>query len=157
MSAGSSEPLAFEEIRRYLIDDSHVRDQIIRTFKEGAPKILTALAVGDDSQLQNDDVDTFLEELLYNDGRLYKRYTARGSEDTYYINIRGLGGVYFYEAPEFDTTGYFLSIDEASYAIEMDWIDLVSSRGRTFRKPFLRKNESKDKVFLERGCPSKRR
>lgn len=129
--------LTFEEIRRYLIDDAHVRNEIARTFKNDAPTILMSLARGEEPQLPDADVDTFLIDLLNNDGRLYKRYTAHGSYGGYPIDIRGLGGVYFYWAPEFDTTGYFLSVDDASDSIERDWADnLVSRKGRTYRAPF---------------------
>lgn len=68
--------LTFEEIRRYLIDDAHVRDEIARTFKSDTPTILTLLARGEELQLPNADVDTFLIDLLHNYGRIYKRYTA---------------------------------------------------------------------------------
>lgn len=58
--------------------------------------------------------------------------------------------MYFYWAPEFDTTGYFLSVDDASDAIEWDWADnLVSSKGRTYRPPFLRNAEATEKALSE--------
>ena len=143
-------PLTFEEIRRYLIDDAHVRDEIARTFKSDAPAILTSLARGEELQLPNADVDAFLIDLLHNDGRIYKRYTAHGSYGGYPIDIRGLGGVYFYWAPEFDTTGYFLSVDDASDSIEWDGADnLVSSKGRTYRPPFVRSAEATEKALSE--------
>lgn len=142
--------LTFEEIRRYLVDDAYVRDEIVWTFKDDAPTILKSLARGEDPQLPDADVDTFLIDLLHNLGRLYKRYTAHGSYGGYHIDIRGLGGVYFYWAPEFDTTGYFLSIDDASDAIEWDWADnLASSKGRTYRPPFLRSAEATEKTLSE--------
>jgi hypothetical protein len=142
--------LPFEEIRRYLVDDIHVRDEIVRTFKSDALMVLRSLARGEDPDLPDADVDTFLLDLLHNDGRLYKRYTAHGSYGGYHIDIRGLGGVYFYWAPEFDTTGYFLSVDDASNAIEWDWADnLASSTGRTYRPPFLRSSEATEKALSE--------
>jgi hypothetical protein len=53
--------------------------------------------------------------IVANHARLYQRFTARhGSSGNYHIDIRGLGGVYFYCAPGFDSTGYFLSIDDAA-------------------------------------------
>lgn len=83
------------------------------------------------------DVDVFLLDLLRNDARLYKRFTAKGSHGNYHIEIKGLGGVYFFWAPEFGETGYFLSIDDASDAILHGWADTLSSvMGRNFRKPF---------------------
>lgn len=142
--------LAFEEVRRYLVDDVHVRDEIARTFKHDAPTVLRSLVRDEDPDLPDVDVDTFLLDLLHNDGRLYKRYTAHGSYGGYHIDIRGLGGVYFYWAPEFDTTGYFLSVDDASNGIEWDWADnLVSSKGRTYRAPFLRSAEATEKALSE--------
>lgn len=144
--------LTFEEIRRYLIDDAHVRDEIARTFKSDTPTILTSLARGEELQLPNADVDTFLIDLLHNDGRIYKRYTAHGSYGGYHIDIRGLGGVYFYWAPEFDTTGYFLSVEDASDAIGWDWADnLVSSKGRIYRLPFVRNAEATEIALSEVG------
>lgn len=144
--------LTFEEIRRYLIDDAHVRDEIARTFKSDTPTILTLLARGEELQLPNADVDTFLIDLLHNDGRIYKRYTAHGSYGGYHIDIRGLGGVYFYWAPEFDTTGYFLSVEDASDAIGWNWADnLVSSKGRIYRLPFVRNAEATEIVLSEVG------
>ena len=144
--------LTFEEIRRYLIDDAHVRDEIARTFKSDTPTILTSLARGEELQLPNADVDTFLIDLLHNDGRIYKRYTAHGSYGGYHIDIRGLGGVYFYWAPEFDTTGYFLSVEDASDAIGWNWADnLVSSKGRIYRLPFVRNAEATEIALSEVG------
>lgn len=144
--------LTFEEIRRYLIDDAHVRDEIARTFKSDTPTILTSLARGEELQLPNADVDTFLIDLLHNDGRIYKRYTAHGSYGGYHIDIRGLGGVYFYWAPEFDTTGYFLSVEDASDAIGWNWADnLVSSKGRIYRLPFVRNAEATEISLSEVG------
>jgi len=144
--------LTFEEIRRYLIDDAHVRDEIARTFKSDTPTILTSLAKGEELQLPNADVDTFLIDLLHNDGRIYKRYTAHGSYGGYHIDIRGLGGVYFYWAPEFDTTGYFLSVEDASDAIGWNWADnLVSSKGRIYRLPFVRNAEATEISLSEVG------
>lgn len=144
--------LTFEEIRRYLIDDAHVRDEIVRTFKSDTPTILTSLARGEELQLPNADVDTFLIDLLHNDGRIYKRYTAHGSYGGYHIDIRGLGGVYFYWAPEFDTTGYFLSVEDASDAIGWNWADnLVSSKGRIYRLPFVRNAEATEIALSEVG------
>lgn len=140
--------LIFEEIRRYLIDDAYVRDEIVWTFKDNAPTILKSLAKGEEPQLPDADVDTFLIDLLHNVGRLYKRYTAHGSYGSYHIDIRGLGGVYFYWAPEFDITGYFLSVADASDAIKWNWADnLASSNGRTFRAPFLRDIEATEKAL----------
>lgn len=142
--------LAFEEIRRYLIDDAYVRDEIVWTYKQDAPAVLRSLARGEEPDLPDADVDTFLLDLLHNVGRLYKRYTAHGSYGSYPIDIRGFGGVYFYWAPEFDTTGYFLSVDDASDAIESDWADnLASSKGRTYRPPFLRNAEATEKALSE--------
>lgn len=144
--------LTFEEIRRYLIDDAHVRDEIARTFKSDTPTILTSLARGEELLLPNADVDTFLIDLLHNDGRIYKRYTAHGSYGGYHIDIRGLGGVYFYWAPEFDTTGYFLSVEDASDAIGWNWADnLVSSKGRIYRLPFVRNAEATEIALSEVG------
>ena len=144
--------LTFEEIRRYLIDDAHVRDEIARTFKSDTPTILTSLARGEELQLPNADVDAFLIDLLHNDGRIYKRYTAHGSYGGYHIDIRGLGGVYFYWAPEFDTTGYFLSVEDASDAIGWNWADnLVSSKGRIYRLPFVRNAEATEISLSEVG------
>jgi len=142
--------LTFEEIRRYLIDDAYVRDEIVWSFKDDAPAILKSLVRGEDPHLIDADIDTFLIDLLHNVGRLYKRYTAHGSYGSYHIDIRGLGGVYFYWAPEFDTTGYFLSVDDASDAIEWNWADnLASSKGRTYRLPFLRSAEATEKALSE--------
>lgn len=135
-----------------MIDDAHVRDEIARTFKSDTPTILTSLARGEELQLPNADVDTFLIDLLHNDGRIYKRYTAHGSYGGYHIDIRGLGGVYFYWAPEFDTTGYFLSVEDASDAIGWNWADnLVSSKGRIYRLPFVRNAEATEISLSEVG------
>lgn len=130
--------LTFEEIQKYLVRDRHVRSQVSRKYGSNAPKILEILAKGDDPDIADADVSTFLIDLLHNDAHLYSRFTARGSYGNYHIDIKGLGGVYFYWAPEFGSTGYFLSIDEASDAIVSNWSDsLTSSSGRVYRKPFL--------------------
>ena len=78
--------LTFEEIRRYLIDDAYVRDEIVWTYKDDAPTILKSLAKGEEPQLPDADLDMFLIDLLHNVGRLYKRYTAHGSYGSYHID-----------------------------------------------------------------------
>ena len=102
----------FEAIQKYLIHDEHVRSEIFREFKSDALSILKSLAKGEEHDLLDVAVGRFLLDLLYNDARLYKRFTARGSYGNYHIDIKGLGGVYFYWAPEFDRTSCFLSIDD---------------------------------------------
>ena len=132
-----TELLDFEEIKKYLINDAHVRSRILRKFKKDARLIMESVLKGQDFDLPGLYVNSFLNDLLHNDARLYKRFTARGSFGNYHIDIKGLGGVYFYWAPDFGSTGYFISIDEASTLIVSNWADnLVSFSGRVYRKPF---------------------
>ena len=129
--------LTFDEIQTYLIRDPHVRSEITRAFGGNAQRILESLCKDVDPEIIEADTRAFLIDLLHNDARLYSRFTARGSYGNYHIDIKGLGGVYFYFAPEFGATGYFLSIDEATDAINDNWSDsLTSSFGRIYRKPF---------------------
>ncbi|MBW6124629.1 hypothetical protein [Pseudomonas aeruginosa] len=139
--------LEFSEIWQHLLNDPHVRKEITKTYKERGPEILAIAASKNGYLLQDSDIDTFLLDLLHNDARLYKRYTAQGSYGSYHIDVRGIGGVYFYWAPDFGTTGYFLSVDDASEAILTNWPDsLVSRTGRNYRQPFRVSAQAMDDV-----------
>lgn len=145
--------LAIEEVSKYLIRDSLVRAKLAKHYKDRAPRILKMIAAGDPCV----GAGTFFKDLMDNDARLYKRFIAKGSHGNYHIDIKGLGGVYVYSAPEFDVIGYFLSIDDASEAIVANWTDsLVSSFGRSYREPFINdaKGESASLAEPQSGGPS---
>jgi hypothetical protein len=128
----------FERVARYLVADALVVKAIRCEFGSATDQIIQSIAAGDDPECDDVDLQAFLEELLLNDGRFYRQFTAIGSYGKYPVDIRGLGGVYFYSAPEFGSTGYFLSIVDACEAVQLNWCDsLTSSRGRKFREPFV--------------------
>jgi hypothetical protein len=134
-----AEPLAFEEVVSRLASDPLVIGALRARFsKATADDLIVQVAAGETPECDGVYLPDFLDDLLGNEGRLYRRFTARGSYGNYYIDIRGLGGVYFYEANEFGSTGYFLSIEEADSAVTSNWMDcLVSSTGRSYREAFV--------------------
>lgn len=128
---------SFSSAMKYLVEDELVKNRIHRAFGEKYHLIISALASGLTPDGGDVDLETFLYDLLHNEARLYKRFNAKGSYGKYPINILGLGGVYFYKAPEFDAEGYFFNLEDASNAVVSNWTDsLVSSSGRSFRTPF---------------------
>jgi hypothetical protein len=128
----------FEAVAKYLPADELAVKAIRKQFPTQAPELIKAIEAGESPECNGEDIQTFLLDLLHNESRLYTRYTARGSYGNYYIDVRGLGGVYFYHAPEFDLTGYYLSIDDAGADITMNWNDsLTSYDGRSYREPFV--------------------
>lgn len=130
---------SFGEVQKFLADDPFVKRAILKTFGARSVDALKAISGGHSPEVSGIHVEDFLFDLLHNEARLYKRFTARGDEWNFHIDIRGFGGVYFYGAPEYDDVGYFLSIEDAESSIIMNWNDnLVSEKGRTYRVPFQR-------------------
>ncbi len=129
-----------EAVAKFLTSDELVVKAIRKKFSSQASELIQAIESGESPECNGEDLLTFLLDLLHNDARLYRRYIARGSFGPYHIDIRGLGGVYFYHAPEFDLTGYYLSIDDAGSDITLDWNDsLTSYSGRSYREGFVNK------------------
>jgi hypothetical protein len=129
-----------EAVAKFLTADELVVKAIRKKFSNRASELIQAIESGESPECNGEDLLTFLLDLLHNDARLYKRYIARGSFGPYHIDIRGLGGVYFFHAPEFDLTGYYLSIDDAGSDITLDWNDsLTSYSGRSYREGFVNK------------------
>lgn len=127
-----------EAVAKYLVDDKFVSTSIRKKCGSQSIELILQLQSGEFPDCDGEDLLNYLIDLLHNNARLYKRYIARGSCGNYYIDIQGLGGVYFYHAPEFDRKGYFLSIEDAGSDIELDWNDnLTSYNGRIYRKPFV--------------------
>lgn len=136
----------FEEVARYLVDDKFVVKKIEMMFGLHASALIAEIAAGQLPECQGHELFDVLGDLLHSDARIYRRFTARGSFGNYPIDIRGLGGVYFYKAPEFDLIGYFLTIDDADSKITLNWNDnLTSCIGRNYREPFF--NEKLAEIF----------
>jgi hypothetical protein len=132
--------LEFKAIAKYLVVDDLVAKAIRKEFGDRADGLIEKIAAGGSPKCDATYLLDFLFETMATDARLYRRFTARhGSCGNYHIDIRGLGGVYFYCAPEFDSTGYFLSIDDAASDVWMGWADNIASAGRTYRAPFVNK------------------
>ena len=131
--------LRFDEVAYKLVSDPFVVKDLSKQFtKEIAYELIIKIAAGDSPERNGVHLYNYLEDLLRNEGRLYRRYMARGSFGNYSIDIRGLGGVYFYEANEFGATGYFLSLEDTDNEVTSNWMDnLVSSTGRWFRDAFV--------------------
>ncbi len=131
------EQLEFDAVARYLIADNYVVKALRRQFGECSTEIIDAVMSGKFPEFGDIHTHDFLQDLLHNDARLYVRFYARGSFGTYPITVSGLGGVYFFQAPDFGTTGYFLDLACAKEAIASNWCDsLVSANGRRYREPF---------------------
>lgn len=116
--------------------DPVAKKALIKRFNDPR-EIDRRVSAGDDSAFDGEYLSDILCDLLSSEGRLYRRFMARGSEWNYPIDIRGLGGVYFVSAPEFDDIGYFLSLEDAEDEVISNWSgSLVSKKGRTYRPPF---------------------
>jgi len=131
--------LAFEETVANLISDRVVFRALRKRFGKAAEKVIIQLVAREMPECDGVHVHDFLADLLANEGRLYRQFTARGSAaGKYPIQIRGLGGVYYYQANEFGTRGYFLSLEEAEESVRENWTDdLVSHAGRRYRDAFI--------------------
>ena len=126
--------LLFEEVASRLALDPLVERALKREFgKAAAETLISQLKLG----VCDGGLRDFLEDLLQNAGRFYTRFTALGPyKDTYHIDVRGLGGVYFASANEFDNLQYFTSLREAERASgELVANEKVSS-GRHYRRAF---------------------
>lgn len=128
----------FDKVVSKILDDPIVDNVIKKTLGTKAIiEVRRKIGAGDSFEFNGIGIHDFLEDFLINDGVLYKKFLARGSYGNYPIDIRGLGGVYFYHAPDYGRTGYFLRFSDADDSVIANWSDnLVSTSGRIYRFPF---------------------
>ena len=105
------------------------RDHIdtIRFSKELSPAVaeglddptLTSRSAQDLSDADYDTLHDACIDALMNDAPVVKQITGLGrDEDPFHIIIRGIPGVYFVSAVEFDDKGIFASFDDAEAWVE---------------------------------------
>ena len=76
--------------------------------------------------------------MVANDGETYATFTAGSEDDTYSIEVRGLGGLYWTWAPQFGSNGFFSTLPDAEDYVLGDWNDnLVSAAPERSRKAFV--------------------
>lgn len=83
----------------------------------------------------------FLEDILLNNAKIYSEFEANGDYGNFPIYIKGLGGIYFIEALEFDKARYFIKLEDAEIYVKSDWVDLASRNAKRYRKPIERKEQ----------------
>ena len=119
----------FDQIYSYLLDD----DLTLKEFhKEYGKNVLN------ENIQEFVNIIDFLEYTLINNAQIYSEFEGNGDYGTFTIYVKGLGGIYFIDAPEFDKAKYFVTLEDAESYVKSDWIDLVSRNGRRYRKPFER-------------------
>ena len=118
---------SFEDVSKYLVADEVVSEAIRKAFGDRADAIIEAIASGAPSECDTSDL---LYDTLHNEHRTYSRFTAHGSYGEYNFEIFGLGGVYFYWAPDFGKTGYFLSVDDAADHLTSQGADSLDGSSR---------------------------
>lgn len=91
-------------------------------FGDFTDRILPLLREGEELPDEFTDVHAILHDLVHIDARCLDSTSVEGSEaGDYEIKVMEFAGVYFVEAPQFDTMGYFETKDEANMAIGMNW------------------------------------
>jgi len=136
--------LDFDEIYKYLVDDDLVIKEIRKQFKNNTVNIVNSIKNTNYSEIDNVYYD-FLMDIMDNSARIYTKFTAKGDNGNYPIYVKGLGGIYFVDASEFDNVGYFTSLNDAEDYATSNWFDLVSLKGRRYRNPFVRKESINSK------------
>lgn len=67
-------------------------------------------------------IHDLLYDLVHNEAQCVDSTSFEGSEaGEYEIEVLEYHGVFYVKAPQFDTIGYFETLDEANHAIEMNW------------------------------------
>lgn len=131
------EQLPIEAVARYLLADASVLRALRKEFGVRSSLVIDSVRSG---IFQINDLVhplDFLCDMLRNESRLYTRFHVRGSFGSYPVDVRGLGGVYYFHAPEFGSSSYFLELNKAEDAVVHQWVDtLVSARGRRYRPAF---------------------
>jgi hypothetical protein len=122
----------FDQIYSYLLDDELILKEL---HKEYGKNVLN-----EDVQDFVNIID-FLEDTLINNAQIYSEFEGNGDYGNFPIYIKGLGGIYFIEAPEFEKERYFIKLEDAEVYVKSDWIDLVSRNARRYRKPFERRDQ----------------
>ncbi len=126
-----------EPVMGKLARDPVVKKDMKAKYGKEADIILAKLTLGQPLGERHNDVLNLMRDLVGNNGRLYTRHTASESYGPYEINILGLGGVYWYFAPEYGWTGLFESLEDAEGDVESNWCDtLIRSRTRHYRPAF---------------------
>jgi hypothetical protein len=137
-----------EPVMGKLAHDPIVKKTLREKFGKEADIILAKLTLGQPLGEQHNDVLELMQDLVGNDGRYYTRYTASESYGPYEINILGLGGVYWYQAPDYGWSDeLFESLEDAESAVEGNWCDtLIRSRTKHYRPAFgtIRKRTDKE-------------
>ena len=147
-----AEAQELNKLIKFVAMDEIAAKALKKRFGLSSAEVYDLISSDESAEIDGESLTDFLTDLLQNEARLYRRFTARGDYGKYHIDIRGLGGIYFYSAPEFGVTGYFDSIDDADDAVTSEWSDsLTSYNARQYREDFLNlklieeKNSSKEK------------
>lgn len=129
---------AVEPVMGKLARDSIVKKALKREFGKEADIILAKFTLGQPIGDRHGDALDLMLELVGNNGRIYTRYTAKESYGPYEINIFGLGGVYWYRAPDYGWSDVlFDSLQDAEDTVRSNWCGLlIHSRTRHYRPAF---------------------
>ena len=87
-----------------------------------AEHVTDLLQRGDELPGELDYIHELLYNLVHDEAKSVDSTSVEGSEaGEYEIEVMEFAGVYFVEAPQFDTIGYFETEAEASEAIRRNW------------------------------------
>ncbi|NCC04607.1 MAG: hypothetical protein EOM37_11340 [Proteobacteria bacterium] len=136
-----NEYLDFDDIYPYLVDDDLVIKEIRKQFKNNIVDVVYSIKNTNYLEIDNAYYD-FLMDIMDNSARIYTEFTANGDDGNYPIYVRGLGGIYFVDATEFDNVGYFISLNDAEDYVRADF-NLSSRSERRYFSPFFKKNSVK--------------
>ena len=101
-----------------------VKEALGKQFGEKTDKILLALSEGIELPEELSAEECFISDLVENEAELVREFATTGSEaGDYPIYVMGYEGVYFVQAPQFDTLAFFGTEKEAVEALFGNWID----------------------------------
>lgn len=105
-----------------LAASADVKAELRMRFGDSTEHMISLLREGVELPDEFADAHDILYCLVHNDAKSVDSTSVEGSEaGEYEIEVMEFAGVYFVEAPQFDTIGYFETEAEASEAISMNW------------------------------------
>lgn len=111
-----------EEFLAQIVRDPVIRGLLEDKFGKQTNKIIKVLvANAEDPPKSTWEAFDLIRDSLHNDARTFSEWSAYGSFGEFPITVRGLGGVYFVQAPEFNDAGYFASVADAEAYVSSNW------------------------------------
>ena len=135
--------LTIGDVAHLLVRDRVIVQALEKAFGKAAPSVVATLTAREPVEIAP-DIYNVIDDTLRNDARTYRRFNKRGSDgddeddnDTYSVEVKGLGGVYFFFGFE-SHVGYFDSLEAAESAV-YDYgsgVDVWPDSSAPRRRPF---------------------